>query len=266
VSIINLHKAPGWTPLAAMEALRAERPELVDGPMVYAGRLDPMAEGVLLVLTGEDRFALPEHLRHDKTYVATFVLGVRSDTHDALGIVESMGRGALPPATPPVASPDLLGRVAELAGTHTLPLPAWSAYKVRGRPLHAWAAEGRLAEIRVPRRDMVVHAVRDVTGGALAPAEILAEVAGRVAVVRGSFRQEAVIAAWEAALRGHAAPLVTVTATLDVASGVYVRALAEHLGATVGVGALLLRLVRTRVASWTLADATRLGGASGGVG
>ncbi len=259
MSIINLYKPAGWTPLAAMEALRAQTPALAGAPMVYAGRLDPMAEGVLLVLTGEDRHTLAEHLRHDKSYVATFLLGVRSDTHDALGLVGVMGRGALPPATPPVVvSADLLGRVADLAGTHTLPLPAWSAYKVRGRPLHAWAAEGRLAEIEVPRRDMVVHAVRDVSCGEIAPDVLLAEVGSRVAVVRGSFRHSAVLASWEAALRGWTGPLALVTATLDVASGVYVRALAEEVGARLGCGALLLRLVRTRVGPWRSEDAIRL--------
>ena len=56
MSIINLYKPAGWTPLAAMEALRAVTPALAGEPMVYAGRLDPMAEGVLLVLTasGDD--------------------------------------------------------------------------------------------------------------------------------------------------------------------------------------------------------------------
>ncbi len=152
-------------------------------------------------------------------------------------------------------SPTLLAEVANLAGTHTLPLPAWSAYKVRGRPLHAWAAEGRLAEVEIPRRDMVVHAIRDAAVGAIAPEGLLAEVAERVAVVRGSFRQEAVLASWSAALADRTEVLVTVTVTLDVASGVYVRALAEHLGTQLGCGALLLRLVRTRVGVWD-ADAS----------
>lgn len=205
--------------------------------MVYAGRLDPMAEGVLLVLTGDDRHALPAHLGHDKDYVARFCFGVRSDTHDALGRL-SVG-----------TAPDLaqcVAHVATLAGTHTLPLPAWSAYKVRGKPLHTWAAAGRLAEIDVPTRRMEVRAARVCAAGVVPAAEVAAEVAGRVARVAGAFRQEAVMADW-AAVADRGGSFVWVEAELTVDAGVYVRALAEAVGQAVGCGALLLTLRRTRV-------------------
>ena len=130
--ILVIDKPPGWTPLEAMEALRAGTPALVEEKMVYAGRLDPMAEGVLLVLTGEDRHTLAAHLGHDKQYVATFLFGVGSDTHDALGRLVSGG------SSPPPAA-RCAEAVAALPGVHPLPLPVWSAYRVGGRPLHAWA-------------------------------------------------------------------------------------------------------------------------------
>ena len=149
--IVTLHKPPGWTPLEAMEALRARTPALTGERMVYAGRLDPMAEGLLLVLTGDDRYALPAHLGHDKDYDATFLFGLSSDTFDALGRLAPVSRLAPDPDACVVA-------VAGLNGAHDLPLPAWSAYKVQGRPLHAWAHEGRLHEIVLPVRRMQVTA------------------------------------------------------------------------------------------------------------
>ncbi|MES2640208.1 MAG: hypothetical protein V4850_12015 [Myxococcota bacterium] len=240
-----LHKPPGWTPLEAMEDLRARTPALAGEPMVYAGRLDPMAEGLLLVLTGEDRFGLPAHLTHDKRYEATLLFGVRSDTHDALGRLAS-GLGGAPP-------PDCAEAVAGLGGTHTLPLPVWSAYRVRGRPLHAWAREGRLHEISVPVRDMVVTAVERVAATTVRPSALLDDVHARITRVRGTFRQAEALADW-AGLGELDLPLVQVTATLTVTSGTYIRALAHDVGARLGCGALLLALRRTRVGPYEAAD------------
>lgn len=252
--IVAVDKPPGWTPLEALEALRARTPALDGTPMVYAGRLDPMAEGVLVVLGGEDRHALPAHLAHDKDYDATVLFGVRSDTHDALGRLGPVRAAATPEAC--------AAAVGRLAGAQRLPLPAWSAYRVRGRPLHAWAAAGRLDEVQIPERTMQVAAIDVVDAAPVRVAALLPELRVRIGRVRGRFRQADALADWE---RLAAAPeagvgLVAVQARLTVSSGTYVRALAEAAGRALGAGALLLALRRTRVGPWTRADALPLDG------
>jgi len=240
--IVTVHKPPGWTPLEAMEALRARTPALTGEPMVYAGRLDPMAEGLLLVLTGDDRYALPAHLGHDKDYDATFLFGLSSDTFDALGRLTPVAPVA-PDASACVAA------VSGLVGAHDLPLPAWSAYKVQGRPLHAWAHEGRLHEIVLPVRRMQVTAVGQVSGAPVRIDALLDDVLARIDRVRGQFRQDHARADW---LERAAAdpPLVVVRANLTVTSGTFVRALSHSLGARLGCGGLLLSLRRTRIGDY----------------
>ncbi|MBM4393546.1 MAG: hypothetical protein FJ090_20675 [Deltaproteobacteria bacterium] len=235
--ILTVYKRGGDSPLQALDRLRLARPELAAERMVYAGRLDPMAEGLLLVLTGEDRYALPAHLGHDKEYVARFLFGLASDTHDALGRLALGG----------TADVDACAAwVAGMAGTHELPLPAWSAHKVRGKPLHAWAAAGLLAQIEVPMRRMVVRQARVLGRGHVASADVAADVAERISRVRGAFRQDAVLADW--ALVGRTGlSLAWVDAELTVDAGVYARSLAHQAGAVLGFGALLSSLRRTRI-------------------
>lgn len=48
--VIILNKKEGETPLIALEYFRSKRKEYKDLKMTYAGRLDPMASGVLVVL------------------------------------------------------------------------------------------------------------------------------------------------------------------------------------------------------------------------
>ena len=252
--IVTLDKPAGWTPLEALEDLRARTPALAGEPMVYAGRLDPMAEGVLLVLTGEDRHALPAHLAHDKTYEATFLFGVSSDTFDALGRVRLGGAVNVSGDVSPDGSPDVSACVAAvqaLVGTHELPIPAWSAYRVRGRPLHAWAREGRVGEVTVPVRAMRVNRAADVVGERVRAADVVPDVNVRIERVRGLFRQQDALADWARVVRANP-PLVEVRATLDVVSGVYIRALADAVGARLGCGALLLALRRTRVGPYKI--------------
>ena len=49
-----IEKNIGETPLMAVESFRKLNPELLQYPMTYAGRLDPMASGKLVVLIGDE--------------------------------------------------------------------------------------------------------------------------------------------------------------------------------------------------------------------
>ena len=48
------YKNIGETPLECLERIRLEYGKPKDIPMTYAGRLDPMAEGLLIILVGDD--------------------------------------------------------------------------------------------------------------------------------------------------------------------------------------------------------------------
>ena len=52
--VLNLYKQMGETPRERLERLRKEKSEYAHEVLSYAGRLDPMAEGVLLCLVGAE--------------------------------------------------------------------------------------------------------------------------------------------------------------------------------------------------------------------
>lgn len=102
--IFNLYKNRGETPLECLERFRATRPELQNESMTYLGRLDPLAEGVLLVGTGPARHASRssrgvaggDHTTQkerekffglDKEYDFTAIFGFETDTYDVMGRV-----------------------------------------------------------------------------------------------------------------------------------------------------------------------------------
>ena len=84
---VFVNKQPGETPLEALARYRATRPDLVaTTPMTYAGRLDPMASGTLLVLVGDECKNKDAYLGLDKEYEIEVLFGISTDTQDALGI------------------------------------------------------------------------------------------------------------------------------------------------------------------------------------
>lgn len=83
---VVLEKAVGETPLQCVEAWRAtQSPAFAEVPLAYAGRLDPMASGKLLVLIGDECKQQENYHELDKAYDFSVLLGIGSDTHDVLG-------------------------------------------------------------------------------------------------------------------------------------------------------------------------------------
>lgn len=62
----------------------------------HAGTLDPMATGVLPLLLGQATKACELLMDHEKTYLASFVPGVETDTEDIFGTVIRKYEGVLP--------------------------------------------------------------------------------------------------------------------------------------------------------------------------
>lgn len=256
MSVLSVYKPLGATPLQALDALRVERPEFAHEPMTYAGRLDPMAEGLLIVLTGEDRHRAKEFQQLDKTYRATFVLGFGSDTGDVLGKCEVMKLGSSEVGEVKddrqQTAEERYERIKNiLLGDHDVSMPVYSSYKVKGKPLHVWAKSGRLDEIEVPHRVMHVDAVRDVEVSTMSADVFLQSVIENISKVSGDFRQEEIVNRWREVMRD-VKEVTLVSCELDVQSGTYIRSLAGVLGEQLQTGAMLYRLVRTRVGEFSL--------------
>ena len=99
----------------------------------HTGTLDPMAEGLLILLVGPATKHQQALQAHEKRYEAAVRFGTQTDTGDATG---------QPVRTAPVPPLDQR-RVAEVLASLQGPLdqtpPAYSAVKVKGKPAYWWA-------------------------------------------------------------------------------------------------------------------------------
>lgn len=246
--MLNLAKRKSETPLQTIERYVAAHPELEGVKMTYAGRLDPMAEGVLVVLCGEKNKERDAYTGLDKDYEFEFMLGVETDTHDALGKVVS----AKPVGS---VSEEVVGAaLAKYVGTFVQQYPAYSSKVVDGKPLFEHARQGRAGSIVMPTHEVEVKGIELLGARKVPRAELLAQIRTDVEAVRGDFRQKEILRLWDEHADSIADPVTIYKARVSCGSGFYVRQLVSDLGRDLSAGAVTLSILRTRVGAFELKD------------
>lgn len=242
--MINVYKPIGISPLDVIKILKEKDAKYKDVPMTYAGRLDPMAEGVLLLLAGDEVHKKEEYIKLDKEYEAEILFGFETDTYDILGILRTAQAGG-----PSVENVEK--EIKNLKGEISLPLPPYSSYKIKGKPLFMWAREGKLEEIEIPIRTTTVHSAEVLDSHEISSGELLKRITKKINLVRGDFRQEEILKNWQGVLENEQKYLV-VKVRFNVSSGTYIRSIAHSLGG------VLLGLTRTKVGELDIMDSIKL--------
>jgi tRNA pseudouridine55 synthase len=253
--ILNLYKERGETPLECIERFRKENPEYKNLPLSYAGRLDPMAEGVLLVLAGEANKKREEYLNLDKEYTFDVLFGFATDTYDVLGV---MADAVTRTSHKPVRSPLLMEYIAQMPGERTQKYPPFSSKPLEGKPLFVHARKGDLTKFDLPEHKIEIFSTSLVGMKRVNDTDLLAEVERLIALVKGDFRQERILHLWRDTLRvlyGMTFDIATIS--IHCSSGTYVRSLANELGEQLGIPALAMRILRTRVGKYKVRSSKR---------
>lgn len=139
--IIVLYKPQDWT---SFDVIAKARGILSTRKVGHSGTLDPMATGVLPVFMGRATKAVNMQIVKDKEYVATFVLGIRTDTGDITGQVTEK-------TDVTATSRDVKQATEKFVGAITQLPPMYSAVKLNGQPLYKLARQGITVE-RKPRQ------------------------------------------------------------------------------------------------------------------
>lgn len=246
-----LDKPLGATPLQTLDVLRVARSIPPSVKLSYAGRLDPLATGLMPVLYGDMLTRQEEYWYLAKQYEASVLLGIESDSYDLLGL----SRASVAPTPDPER---VTATVRGLVGKIDLSVPIYSSHRVEGKALFAWARSVQDGPPAVPVRRMTVSQI-DVSGMTEISSEQLRDlVAERIGLVRGDFRQQEALGCWGETLHGERYfPLVHLN--IRCGSGTYIRSLAHEIGRRLGCGALVAGLRRTQVGPWRVDDPEVIG-------
>jgi tRNA U55 pseudouridine synthase TruB len=250
-TVINKHV--GETPLEAMEAWRVREGVPTNIPLAYAGRLDPMASGALIVLIGDECKRQKLYQSYNKEYRFEILLGFGSDTGDILGLAE---RGT---DVHPTES-EILHAVHSLKGSRELRYPRFSAKTVRGVPLHEWTLRGGLPDSDIPTYTATVLRARFENARSVSAAEVQEYIRERITrippvtdprkALGADFRRNDILPRWDSLLLNPSEQFLIIQASATVSSGTYIRTLAEVVGTSLGTRALAYSIHRTRIGTY----------------
>lgn len=222
--VLKLYKELGETPLVCLGRFRSENAAYADEKMTYAGRLDPMAEGLLVALVGEECKKKDDYLGLDKEYIFEVLFGIQSDTYDILGIPKL----------------NVQHRVSNIlkdfTGKRIQEYPPYSSRTFQ------MARDG--IDFEPMTKEVEIYSLEQIEEREISARQGLAEILQKINLVKGDFRQEEIKNAWQ----GIDLPekLHIAKFKINCSSGTYVRSLANQMGG------IAYSIKRTRVGEWNL--------------
>jgi len=143
--ILYIDKPFGWTSFDVVKRVRGKllrRLGLKRFKVGHAGTLDPLATGVMIVVTGKATHLIDSLQAGVKEYVATIALGATTPSFD----LETAIDATYP--TDHITREGVEQALAKFVGTIEQVPPAFSACKVDGRRAYKMARKGKEVEIK----------------------------------------------------------------------------------------------------------------------
>ena len=202
----------------------------------------------MIVLASDAVHRKNEFLHLSKTYEATIVLGLQTDTYDCLGVLESNEAPVVMP------SPNIIAEsLKSFMGTFVQSYPPYSSKTINGKQLHQIARSGFLDLNQLPNHLVTVSDIWDISQSSVLVPDLVSDINSMITAVSGDFRQAHIQSVWESFAQAHpSTTLPTLTFKITVSGGTYIRSIAQELGQNLGCGACLFKLKRTQIGEYSL--------------
>ncbi len=247
--IIPLFKPLGASTHLLAAAVGAARNEKA----THTGTLDPMADGVVVVLTGADRFSKEKYTNWEKTYRFQMLFGIATDSHDLLGLTTAV---QVPKLSPEVLQQTLNLKLPLFTGPHNQMLPDFSAKRIDGESSFDKAKRGE--EITPTTQAVVIHSLQLHAVQRLPLEEVHSEITVKIAQVTGDFRQDEILLNWQktfSELRSsNYSSLLVAELEARTSKRTYIRALVRDIAASLEIPATTYSITRLQNGPYTVED------------
>jgi len=271
--VYNLYKERGETPLECIERFRDKNPELKKEKMSYLGRLDPLAEGVLVVANGSHTKKRDEFLALDKEYEFACIFGFATDTYDVMGKILKIKK------VDDINELDLI-RICHLyEGEREQEYPLYSSKTISSilaarksssseSPRISSLRSARLSSEDFSSQQNKMSGVKKIKiykmhfGGLqiLSGKELFGRILMDIGRVKGDFRQAEILNLWKDHIMSRTffdTRYFLARFSAIVSSGTYIRGIVNDIGNTLGSGATTLSIKRTRVGDYKIKDSVK---------
>jgi tRNA pseudouridine55 synthase len=246
-AIVSVWKKIGETPLQAMERARKEHHLEDMNPACFTGRLDPMAQGIMVNLFGtavkeyQDRYNAC-----NKVYRFHAILGISTASYDAMGNIIDIQELSYDTAM------KFHNKILSLKGKFAQAFPPYSAMRYKGRPLWWHAKKGSLPQ-NMPAKEREIYSIKELTKPISLDVKTyrrgaISDIKDVISSNEGSdgFNCDKIIREWRDLDPNIQLWRIQYEAT--VSSGTYIRSLVHDLGHQLDIPAHAARITRTSIA------------------
>lgn len=225
MSVVWINKPIGWTPKDCI--VEYQKQNNITTKIAFAGRLDPMAHGLLPLIIHEGDVKKVQEIKENlqgsyKTYQFKIIMGLESDSYDILGLVKKR-----------MIVDDLdLNKVKDLKVQEFPPYSSQKAFSERYNkrvPLWKMAKEGEVPK-EIPKREINVENIFVLGKEEVSNDDILKTVKDRIKLLRdNTFRNEEIVLCWDQ-LMGKPCTFTVYHLEARVSTGTYIRSICNLLG------------------------------------
>lgn len=253
--ILSINKPIGITSYDVIRKLKKIYPGQKIG---HAGTLDPLADGVLICLIGQDTKRQNEFMGQDKTYRFITLFGFETDTFDILGKILETSKYDISEIEPKIAA--ILD--TQFKGEILQTLPVFSAVKKKGVPLYRAKISGDVEQKDLEKREVNIKDIKILGFKEVSRAELLEQILNTLDTVKKGFRQGEIAELWKQTLNSGEQNInekyLIAEIEAEVSKGTYVRSIAQDLGKVLGINACTINISRIAVGDIKMADAIPL--------
>ncbi len=251
-NIVLLYKNLGQTPLECILEYKKKTGE--ERPMTYAGRLDPMAEGLLLCLIGEECKNKDQYLGLNKKYIFEILIGFSTDTHDLLGLVDEKFAPVKKGDYGFLDNKEFNDLLKSFIGKRNQIYPIYSSKTVNGKQLHALARAGLIDEDNIPSKEIEIFSLNKIDEIKINKENLIDRIIKKIDLLKGDFRQKEIIEKWKNVIskedKGLGNNFSIIKIEMTCSSGTYVRALVRDLSKLSNLPMCTYSIVRTEIGEY----------------
>lgn len=247
-SLILVYKNRTETMAVCMDRIRTELSISSEIPMTYAGRLDPMAEGLVIFLCGSMRFQKDKFMKLSKTYSIGFIPGIETDTYDVLGLIQNVSDSK---SHYSIADLEKNIQLFQPTGTFNQSFPSFSSRKVFGKSLFQHALDNN-EEIPEQSHDVTIFGYSNIKQQSINRDELVQSITNDIKKVSGEFRQNEIIESWKKTASELPSELIIYSLDIECSSGFYVRQWVHDFGTFQENNAVTFSIIRGTIDIFTM--------------
>jgi tRNA pseudouridine55 synthase len=227
----------------------------------HTGTLDPMAAGVLVCLTGPDRFNKLKWSQQQKTYQFSIAVGVETDTWDLLGLLKKNAAddAELSQPTPAETKQQIEKALVRLTGQYLQQMPKFSAGRLDGKSYFDLAKDD--TEF-IPKSQSVQISNLEINNTyQVSSSQFITQTIAKISQVSGDFRQPEVISSWKRLSqqqKNKSLPIQIIAMTATVSHRTYIRSLVRDISQKTNLPLTTVSILRTANGPFQIKDCISL--------